>query len=120
MEIERLKDFRKSFSLNQTEFCKPLGLLQGSYSDIERGKSSITFKMVKELIKVYDLNPLWLFTGKGGMCLSQFSTVAMEEQPSYGKDNSKVELSLLHEQINSLKGENEALKKLVKLYENKS
>ncbi len=119
-ERGRLRIFRKSLKLNQTQFCEPLNLLQGSYSDIERGKSSITFRMVKDMMARYDLNPYWLFTGNGAMTLSEFeASKVQEEQASYGQDELIKENKLLKEQIETLKGENEALKKLVNLYERK-
>lgn len=120
MEVDRLRQFRKSLHLNQSDFCKPLGLLQGSYSDIERGKSSITFRMVKDMIRVYDLNPNWLFLGEGNRVLSDTSDatppVASSATPDVTSSHSR-ENALLQQQIKSLEGENEALKKLVKMYE---
>lgn len=118
-ETERLKIFRKSLNLTQIQFCKTLGLQQGSYSDIERGKSFPTFKTIKDLIQKHQLNPLWLFTGLGDMRLDDKSVnFAMEDAAQYGQRDSEV--TLLLQQINSLKGENEALKKLVALYEAKN
>lgn len=66
-DIERIKIIRKSLNLNQEQFASSLGLTQGGYSDIERGKNNITNKTKLSLKKVYKINLHWLETGSGEM-----------------------------------------------------
>lgn len=61
---DRLKEFRKDLGLNQEEMASSLGLKQGSYSDIERGKVGVS-GIITKLIKLYKTNPIWLVEGIG-------------------------------------------------------
>jgi len=65
----RLKEIRKNLGFTQKEFADSLGLKQGSYSDIERGKVGISGVLLKFLITKYRVNPLWLYEGTGGKFL---------------------------------------------------
>lgn len=60
IEIERFKAIRKSQRLTQTEFAQKLGI-KNSTADIERGKTKISGRVVKELLQQFQINPLWLF-----------------------------------------------------------
>jgi len=130
----RLRKFRNFLKHNQKAFCEPIGLQQGSYSDIERGRSQITFTLLKKMMTRYGLNPLWLLTGKGQMFLPQDyldaaidGSLVMEEKPSFatgfGEENNKEltelkkENEALKDQLSAIKGQNEAYKKLIDIFE---
>ncbi len=66
-ENERLKEIRKSLDLTQREFSDALDIKQGSYSDVERGKAGISAVLLKNLIRRFRINPLWLCEGEGDM-----------------------------------------------------
>ncbi len=66
-ENERLKEIRKSLDLTQREFSETLDIKQGSYSDVERGKAGISAVLLKNLIRRFRINPLWLCEGEGEM-----------------------------------------------------
>lgn len=66
-EIERLKKIRKTLGLNQKDFGNSIGLTQGGYSDIERGKNGISGTVKKMLILVHKINLAYLEKEKGGM-----------------------------------------------------
>jgi transcriptional regulator with XRE-family HTH domain len=68
-ENERLKSIRTNLGLTQRQFSHSLDIKQGSYSDVERGKAGISSVLLKNLIKKYRINPLWLCEGEGGMFL---------------------------------------------------
>jgi phage repressor protein C with HTH and peptisase S24 domain len=67
MELsERLKLLRKTLGLNQEDFATSIGLKQGSYSDLERGRNKNLSESVLKLIQLnYKVNPSWLLTGEG-------------------------------------------------------
>ena len=67
----RLKAFRQSTGLQQGEFAQRLGLKQGSYSDIERGRNAISYPVLKKAMLEFDLNPSWLISGIGGMTVAE-------------------------------------------------
>ena len=67
-QLERLRIIRKNANLSQEEFAHSLGLKQGSYSDIERGKTKgISETILKLLSRTYQINKDWLLTGEGEM-----------------------------------------------------
>ena len=67
---QRLKQFREYLKISQGDFAKSIGLQQGSYSDIERGKSSISQDVITKIISIYNMNPTWFYTGIGEMTLN--------------------------------------------------
>jgi transcriptional regulator with XRE-family HTH domain len=66
-ENQRLKEVRKALGLNQRNFSDTLGMKQGSYSDVERGKTGISAVIIKSLITKFRVDPLWLCEGRGSM-----------------------------------------------------
>jgi len=70
-ENERLKEIRKSLELTQREFSDALDIKQGSYSDVERGKAGISAVLLKNLIRRFRINPLWLCEGEGEMYIDK-------------------------------------------------
>lgn len=74
---DRLKEFRKELGMNQEEMANVLGLKQGSYSDIERGRVGVTGVLTK-LIKLYKINPVWLIEGEGEKTLDISDTAINE------------------------------------------
>lgn len=66
-ESERLKEIRKVLGLTQRELSETLEIKQGSYSDVERGKAGISALLLKNLIRKFRVNPLWLCEGEGSM-----------------------------------------------------
>jgi len=68
-ENERLKEIRKLLDFTQREFSDALDIKQGSYSDVERGKAGISAVLLKNLIRRFRINPLWLCEGEGDMLI---------------------------------------------------
>lgn len=66
-ENERLKILRNYLKMSQGDMADKVGLKQGSYSDVERGKASISPSLAKKLIENFSININWLFTGTGDM-----------------------------------------------------
>ncbi|WGK65502.1 LexA family transcriptional regulator [Croceiramulus getboli] len=72
-EIRRFKEVREDHNYTQTEFAELLGI-KNSTADIERGRTKLSGIVVTELLRQFNINPLWLFgysnqkilhTGKG-------------------------------------------------------
>ena len=51
-ENERLKEFRNSLSLSQSELAKYLGIKQAAYSFLESGRNTITDKTISTIKQV--------------------------------------------------------------------
>ena len=59
-ESKRFKQIREELNLTQAAFAEQLGISMTT-ADIERGRTRIPGQVVKELLKRYHINPLWLF-----------------------------------------------------------
>ncbi|WMJ88900.1 helix-turn-helix domain-containing protein [Anaerocolumna sp. MB42-C2] len=64
---ERLKDLRKFLNLNQEDFGKRLGVGKTAISKLEKGENNLTDSMVKLICKEFNVDYIWLTTGKGEM-----------------------------------------------------
>jgi len=67
MVHERLRDLRKSHGLTQEQFGQKIGAKQGNVADWERGRSSPSLETMNQIVKIYNINLHWLFTGEGKM-----------------------------------------------------
>jgi DNA-binding XRE family transcriptional regulator len=63
-EFKRFKQVREELNLTQVAFAEVLGIGTTTV-DIERGRTRIPGVAVKELLKRYQINPLWLFGESG-------------------------------------------------------
>lgn len=64
---ERLKVLRKKLNLSQEEFGKRLGVTKSAISKLEKSERGITEQMTKLLCREFNVDYLWLTTGKGDM-----------------------------------------------------
>lgn len=110
-DIERIKIIRKSLNLNQEQFASSLGLTQGGYSDIERGKNNISNKTKLSLKSVYNINLHWLETGSGEMF-----AVDIEEESNEANFFEVENFEHLKEEVEKLRNENLRLKTENRLY----
>ncbi len=60
IEAKRIKELREELGFTQGAFGELLGL-KSSTVDIERGRTKLSGIIVKELMKLYGINPLWLY-----------------------------------------------------------
>ena len=104
-DTERLRIIRKSLNLNQEQFASSLGLTQGGYSDIERGKNNISNKTKLSLKSVYNINLHWLETGSGEMF-----AVDIEEESDEANFFEVKHLEHLKDEVEKLRNENLRLK----------
>lgn len=73
---ERLRAVRETLNKSQSEFASSIGLKQGSYSDIEKGKTkSITTQTIMLLEYVHNVNIDYLLTGNGDMFKPEISQI---------------------------------------------
>lgn len=59
-EIKRFKEIREENNYTQAEFANLLGI-NNSTADIERGRTKLSGKVVAELLRIFGINPLWIF-----------------------------------------------------------
>jgi SOS-response transcriptional repressor LexA len=70
IEAKRFKKVREQLNHTQQSFAELLQI-GNTTADIERGKTKISGKIVMELLKQFQINPLWLYGGS----FSQYITV---------------------------------------------
>jgi len=123
-ENERLKEIRKSLELTQREFSDALDIKQGSYSDVERGKAGISAVLLKNLIRRFRINPLWLCEGEGEMFIDKSESTRENTQtinsfkPKYTpKDFDKESTIELLDQVKSLELQQDNLENLKSIIE---
>lgn len=63
----RLRTFRESKDINIVEFSKLLDISHSSLSSIENNKSRPSATPIENLLRKFDINIYWLFTGRGKM-----------------------------------------------------
>lgn len=64
---QRLKAFRKTLKMSQTDLANVLGIEQALISMIENNKTEFAYWHVRKLKEDYNLNPDWLEKGTGEM-----------------------------------------------------
>ncbi|WP_316777750.1 helix-turn-helix transcriptional regulator [Pedobacter antarcticus] len=64
---DRLKALRLKLRLTQCDFAEKLGLKQGTISDIERYRITVTAKTVEKAASTLNVSKDWLYTGTGEM-----------------------------------------------------
>lgn len=72
----RFREFRQFLKLSQKAAAGELKVLQSSISQIESGLIFPGFDILVHLVKQRQLNPAWLVTGQGSMCLQAEDTLS--------------------------------------------
>lgn len=87
-DIRRFKQIREEQNLTQSEFADALGIKK-STADIERGRTKLSGQVVTELLRLYNVNPLWIFgfsnqkiisAGKGDVSPKVITVDAMDNE----------------------------------------
>ena len=117
-ENQRLKIVRKFLKETQADFGASLGLTQAGYSDIERGKNSVSGKIKILLKREHHINLQWLETGEGEMFTATIEDREMDsdklgsEQHFFERLQSEIER--LQNEVKRLSAENSSYSELVK------
>ncbi len=83
MVSRRLKEYRLKKEMKSQDLAKQIGISQGSYSDLERGKTTPSSETLEKLIRQTDINLYWLLTGEGPMTREAGILPALEPAFSY-------------------------------------
>lgn len=60
LAIKRFKEIREEHRFTQAEFAEKLGI-NNTTADIERGRTKLSGEVVKELVRLFGVNPLWIY-----------------------------------------------------------
>ncbi|HET8837721.1 MAG TPA: LexA family transcriptional regulator [Flavobacteriaceae bacterium] len=88
IEIQRFKEIRESNHFTQSEFAEKLGI-KNTTADIERGKTKLSGKIVTELLKLFGINPLWLFGESSMKFLETTKTAVLPKVVSINSSGSE-------------------------------
>ena len=67
----RMKAVRKALNLTQQEFADKMGMQRATYSKYETGGNQPSTSAISLICRTYDVNEVWLRTGKGDMFTSR-------------------------------------------------
>jgi transcriptional regulator with XRE-family HTH domain len=109
-ENERLKLIRKALGYNQEDFAQSIGLTQGGYSDIERGKNGLSGKVKLMLINIHKINIDYLDNKQGEMFYietppDQPEVINASSDPNETLDTKERMIELLKSDIKRLNAE---------------
>ncbi len=117
-ENQRLKIIRKFLKVTQVDFGSSIGLTQAGYSDIERGKNSVSGKIKILLRREHNINLNWLKTGEGEMFAVAIEENGVDSNQFANEknliENLQIEIDRLQNEIKSLTAENNLCTDLVK------
>ncbi|MBS6702808.1 MAG: helix-turn-helix transcriptional regulator [Clostridiales bacterium] len=106
---ERLKEARKALDISQEEFASRIGMKGSSFSLLENGKRNITDRVIRDVCREFNVDYIWLTTGKGEMFASdevEFARLVdrvMENEDEFVRSFFKTFASLSAEQWELLK-----------------
>ncbi|MDR2785453.1 MAG: helix-turn-helix domain-containing protein [Treponema sp.] len=64
---ERIRAIRRTLNLNQGEFAERIGIKSTALSMVELGKNALTEQNIRLICMTFNVNDVWLRTGKGEM-----------------------------------------------------
>ena len=73
LTIKRFIEIRRDLGYTQAEFASLLGI-PNTTADIERGRTKLSGKVVVEMLKQFNVNPLWLFGDSNNQHLNYSGT----------------------------------------------
>ena len=68
---ERIKILRKKIKLTQSEFAKKIGVTESAICNYENGKRAISEQTLRSISREFNVNIVWLETGKGDIFLPE-------------------------------------------------
>lgn len=87
---KRIKELRKAYNLNQTDFAKPLGISYGHISNLEKGKDMPSQSLIKLMAYEYNSSVEWIVDGQGEM----FTHKPYNDKPSNMKKTNLLMIEL--------------------------
>lgn len=89
---ERIKAIRNSLGLSQTAFGERIGVKIGVIRNLEDGVTQLCPPLFELFCKIYNVNPNWLYTGKGEMFLPNDNDTLSILQKQYGLSDNAIKL----------------------------
>ena len=87
-ENERIKELRKCLDCTLEKFGQRLGVGKTAISKIERGENKLTEQMRKAICREFNVDYMWLTTGKGEMfCESDEDLLTTIDHIMFGEND---------------------------------
>ncbi|MFR2207551.1 MAG: helix-turn-helix domain-containing protein [Clostridia bacterium] len=89
---ERIKTLRKKIKLTQSEFAKKIGVTESAICNYENGKRAISEQTLRSISREFNVNIVWLETGKGDIFLPEPEGVLDELATQYNLNETEIEI----------------------------
>lgn len=93
---ERIKEIRRELRISQKEFAEKIEISGSFLSEVEANKSKPGYEFLNNIILTFNVNPLYLMTGKGNMFLKRDSGEWTVPDDEYGEFGAIVKKMLLY------------------------
>ena len=87
---KRVAKVRQELKIKQEDFAPSLNIVVSTLSLIETGKTKPGYSFFKKITDVYNVNPLYLLTGKGEKFINE-DTLNPREKRDYGEFTEMIE-----------------------------
>src|SRR5579864_84061 len=89
---ERLKKAREKLSINPRQFSLQANVDPSQYNKTEAGIKGLGPKKIKDICSTWNINPDWLYTGKGEMFTKPHQEAANIKKGSFDLETAHREL----------------------------
>lgn len=112
---ERVREVRKSLGLTLEKFGDKIGMKKNSVSQIENGKNNVTDANIKAICREFNVDYIWLTTGKGEMFVDSDDDF-IEKIDRIMAGESDIRKNAIKALVNASTEDIEALDRLIDLY----
>lgn len=105
---DRLKKLRTNLNLSQDEFGEKLNLTRSSISNYEKGTRNISFRVIADICREFNVNENWLLNGIGNMFIEKSTNLLDELADKYKLD--EIDKKIIDTYLNSSQIERTILK----------
>jgi transcriptional regulator with XRE-family HTH domain len=91
----RIKEIRRELRISQKDFAEAINISGSFLSEVEAGKSKPGYEFLNNVTQRYDINPMYLLTGEGGMFQSDKSVESLDLGYDYGNITEMVKEMLI-------------------------
>ncbi len=89
---ERIKELRKALNLTAEKFSEKIGVTRSAVSNIERGHRNVTEQSIMLMVNEFNVNEVWLRTGKGDMFVETKEDYIADLSKRYNLDELDIKI----------------------------
>jgi transcriptional regulator with XRE-family HTH domain len=80
----RIKEIRRELRISQKDFAEEVNISGSFLSEVEAGKSKPGYEFITSVTQKYNVNPMYLLTGDGGMFQAETPEETLIQEHDYG------------------------------------